>query len=918
MNLTVSSSKIRLAGFKIVKGEKVNDVNDSTNRATVREPEFQGEGRQAIVDGILAAFDEISTGAAPIWISIEAPQGTGKTRIAREFYAALAGRQTEPAYWPRTMLSLHHETGGVAARRKVVNPVVTHQSGSLPTYMWWGVSTSIRNSVPTVALSQDLSYLQAHAAYLDLAWLEKSRGHAFKQLLREFGVAGFREAGDELKTQILAAAGATIPGLGLVEWLASRAYQAGRNQVARTGQLRREDAIAPDHGDLITETVATVGRFAVPALPFVLFVEDLHTADETLIELLDHLAGGNASVLIVTTAWNGHIDPGSSTGAAMAGARTIRITPDGVLGDDDGLFPLNADLGPLPEAGLAEILKFYFPRVTSATSARILAKYPNPLALELFCEIPKLKRFQARELELTENDLLGMPDTLHGLYKEQWDDLDEPVRRGLVIAALGIPELINHEHGRATEWSSSLLLDVIEKFDAGEIDESAGVLDGRVSSRAWARPAAGLDLWQFAAAEQRQIAAADDALLWESDRREVRKLLTTEVTRALDPRNDDPEPNSPRSPDSFVARLAIALHAAGYEIPPSTLQTAIFMLLVELDSYREFPERLKLITYALEAGIESRELLRSYMSALADSHRTDEAVAVGEELIGRWGSDDADTAHDRMLLADVLTNGALGDNLRSPRPELARRAVLEYRTTLSFYAALVPFEDYLIFRIRAAIARALWFSGDIDQAREDYSVLLEDARRVLGDDHPLTRDIATKSAGLSPDGLRVMLALWAQELATLPASSEEALKLRADMAVAVWEEDIFEEAITRFEEVVQDQIRILGPKHNLTLQTQGYLAQALGMAERYPESLRVHLQVLGGLRETLPPDHTDVLSARAYIADVLEELGDDSALSARLHLIDDQSRVLGADHRETVESADAIARLQGVRSDPPR
>jgi tetratricopeptide (TPR) repeat protein len=891
----------------------VKDVNEGTKRADAREPEFQGAGRRAIVDGILAAFDEISAGAAPIWISIEAPQGTGKTRVAREFYAALAGRQTEPAYWPGTMLSFHHETGGVAARRKVVNPVVTHQSGSLPTYMWWGVSTSIRNSVPTVALSQDLSYLQAHAAYLDLAWLEKSRGHAFKQLLREFGVAGFREAGEEAKTQILAAAGATIPGLGLVEWLASRAYQAGRNHAARTGQLRREDAIAPDHGDLITETVATIGRLAVPPLPFVLFVEDLHTADETLIELLDRLAGGSASVLIVTTAWNGHIDPGSSTGAAMAGARTIRITSDGVLGDDHGLFPVSADLGPLPESGLAEILKFYFPRVTSATSARILAKYPNPLALELFCEIPKLKRFQARELDLTEGDLLGIPDTLRGLYKEQWDDLDEPVRRGLVIAALGIPELINHEHGRATEWSSSLLLEVIEKFDAGEIDESAGVLDGRVSSRAWARPAAGLGLWQFAAAEQRQIAATDEALLWESDRREVRKLLAAEVTRALGPRNDGPD--SSRSPDSFVARLAIALHAAGYEIPPSILQTAVFMLLVELDSYREFPERLKLITYALAAGIESRELLRSYMSALADSHRTDEAVAVGEELIGRWGSDDFDTAHDRMLLADVLTNGSLGDNVRNPRPELAGRAVVEYRTTYHFCVAFLPVEDDLIFRLRADIARALWFSGDVDQARGEYSVLLDDARRVLGDDNPLTRDIATKFAGLSPDGLRAILALWEQELATLPAGSEDALKLRADMALVVWEEDIFDEAITRFEEVIQDQIQILGPKHDLTLETQGYLAQALGMAKRYQESLRVHLQVLGKLRETLPLDHTDVLRSRAYIADALEELGDQSALSARLELLEDQSRVLGADHRETVESEEAITRLQGVGSD---
>ena len=65
------------------------------------EAEFVGRGRRAIVAGLLDVFDRAQTDRRPVWISLEAPTGWGKTRIAQEFYYTLAqSRQTEPAYWP--------------------------------------------------------------------------------------------------------------------------------------------------------------------------------------------------------------------------------------------------------------------------------------------------------------------------------------------------------------------------------------------------------------------------------------------------------------------------------------------------------------------------------------------------------------------------------------------------------------------------------------------------------------------------------------------------------------------------------------------------------------------------------------------------------------------------------------------------
>lgn len=59
---------------------------------TFLQPPFVGESRLLLVDGLVTLFDQVNERNESCWVSIEAPSGWGKTRIAQEFYARLAAR----------------------------------------------------------------------------------------------------------------------------------------------------------------------------------------------------------------------------------------------------------------------------------------------------------------------------------------------------------------------------------------------------------------------------------------------------------------------------------------------------------------------------------------------------------------------------------------------------------------------------------------------------------------------------------------------------------------------------------------------------------------------------------------------------------------------------------------------------------
>ncbi len=156
----------------------------STTDARPAEPPFLGESRIRLLDGLVAILAEAETLGEARWVSLRAPSGRCKARVAQVLYARLAARPsatpgadgTGPGrYWPATIREATDVTpGDVASRRKRVFPDPARfdrAPGALPgCFFWWGIACEQRSSTTSQSLLEDLQKIEAHAVYLDAAW----------------------------------------------------------------------------------------------------------------------------------------------------------------------------------------------------------------------------------------------------------------------------------------------------------------------------------------------------------------------------------------------------------------------------------------------------------------------------------------------------------------------------------------------------------------------------------------------------------------------------------------------------------------------------------------------------------------------------------------------------------------------------
>ena len=123
-------------------------------------------------------------------------------------------------------------------------------------------------------------------------------------------------------------------------------------------------------------------------------------------------------------------------------------------------------------------------------------------------------------------------------------------------------------------------------------------------------------------------------------------------------------------------------------------------------------------------------------------------------------------------------------------------------------------------------------------------------------------------------------------------------------------------AITAYEQLLTDELRVLGPDHPDTLTTRHHLARwraeagdPAGAAIAYEQLLTDELRVLG-------PDHPDTLTTRHHLARWWGEAGDANGAATALHnLLNDQMRVLGPDHPDTLTTRGFLAFWRGRAGD---
>ena len=136
----------------------------------------------------------------------------------------------------------------------------------------------------------------------------------------------------------------------------------------------------------------------------------------------------------------------------------------------------------------------------------------------------------------------------------------------------------------------------------------------------------------------------------------------------------------------------------------------------------------------------------------------------------------------------------------------------------------------------------------------------------------------------------------------------DTLASRNNLAYAYESAGRLEEAITLFEQVLPDSIRVLGEDHPDTLTIRNNLAGAYQSAGRLTEAITLYEQVLPDSTRVLGEDHPDTLTIRNNLAGAYYAAGRlEEAITLFEQVLPDRIRVLGEDHPDTLTSRNNLA-----------
>ena len=656
--------------------------------------------------------------------------------------------------------------------------------------------------------------------------------------------------------------------------------------------------------DIVDDVADLLGRLAGLGLPVVILVEDVHSADETLLELVEKLLRRKGAVFMVTTAWPDRMEANPRLADLMA-ENADRLHRIGHSGSAGAPFPAGVGLVELEEEARGAILAEAFPMTEADTREALVKRYANPLALELFCQI---RRFREGErycnadgaLWLPPEERERLPQKIHDLYKNLWDELPTQIRFALSVARTITPSAINPV-GAAGEdrWADPLLRRVIGDLGHPTATDVLAGMDHAPSAHGWVR-VVDKNLRAFAEAAQSDIARIDGRDLLEDEFDNPREHILNALARSLQARNDDeseivdefdvidrshsidaPLPDRglqwrATADTTNRSRSILALHAEGYITDSHVVARAIAVLLVALvGSPQELPERIRLFNSF--ADLESTQIPHR-ISFLIRHH--------GATARGEIGETERAIVEFRDLLAD-------------------RRRVMgsDHRDTLNTHNNLAFW-----------LSRARKVTDSIDEFR----AVLSDRTRVLGPHDPDTLTTRYKlagrlgEAGRVPEAIKILERLL-RECSQVPdLDSRDILSIRHERAYWMGKAGRAGEALKEFKQVLAEREQLSGPGHPHTLSTRQNLANQIGEVESPSAAIAAYREVLAGSEQALGGDHPQTLRVRHHLAywlgraDHVEE-----AIREFEAVLIDRDRVLGPDDPETRTTRGELANLRG-------
>lgn len=854
----------------------------------VTDTQFVEASRQEIVVGLQAVFQQCVETSTPRWVSLEGPSGCGKSRVVREFYRLLAQAQQAPAYWPESLVPLDDSlVGEVNERRKRTTPHWQGSPGAVPDYMWWGIDCGRLNGCPSERLAVALHQFEDHAEPLDKAYAESAKNPLkLKNLLSNSIAAlraeGFTEASTEFLGKGLEALSRgdidELPGSGMVVRTGLWAWNKHQEKKTRERVVQAGKAIDRNANmEPIDEAFETLRRLSYKSiLPTIIFVEDLHDADEALLSLLEKIlrSSGNA-VMVITTTWSNELSHrpelesihGLLEDECTLGDRFHRLTENGADAIDS---PVQGSFAPIGLESKVSIIRDYAPDVSDGTAQALAQRYGQPLLLELVLNEPSLWEEFGDALELLDaEDIKGLPATHDQYYQQTWDRLPQSGRDSLLYSAIGVPHKINNSEQHGLESSLQLLVDAIDS--AGISHQCVAAFEDEPRLLGWGEPV-DVRLSRFREWQHLEYVSSNYKLV------DVRRIR---VLTALGELASNALLNETKGfgEDGYLERLVLAL-AAVEKIGNKKLRERLISdkAVVEKAAFRrlkalsEFPSEIQQCIELAELALEST----SDVSSLDAFYYRD--------LIAGWTSELGHTTNSLGL----------------------------YRELLADQEAALGQEHLYNLGVRSMIAGLIKEQNPI-KGRVLFEQLLPDIIAEYGESHSITLDTrlnilnAPNDDGSDSGRIDKMKELLAEMMLSLGVDHQVTLFTRGLVAEWVAQEDDAAAAISLFEDLLQDQLRVFGPDDPDVLDTRCSIAAWVGIDGDPEAALGLYRTLLIDSERVLGIDHPDCYRIRSEIAGCTLACGDmKTAIALYEKLLEDQEQTLGH-NPSTFNTRDGIA-----------
>ena len=200
-----------------------------------------------------------------------------------------------------------------------------------------------------------------------------------------------------------------------------------------------------------------------------------------------------------------------------------------------------------------------------------------------------------------------------------------------------------------------------------------------------------------------------------------------------------------------------------------------------------------------------------------------------------------------------------------------------------------------------------WFAASwhFDDAEAALSTITSDLEHMQGADAIAS---AYESAGHLTEAITLYEQVLTDSIRVLGEDHPHTLTSRNNLAYAYQEAGHLTEAITLYEQTLTDRIRILGEDHPHTLTSRNNLAGAYESAGHLTEAITLLEQVLTDSIRILGPDHPDTLAWRNNLAGAYHAAGHlTEAITLYEQVLTDSIRILGPDHPHTLASRNNLA-----------